>query len=121
MIIVNSEDVAKELFVQRSRNYSDRVVSPITEPYVPGALAGTVSQEPLCRRVGLGFSTARLPYGPRWRLHRQIYNRVLHAGVAVRYRPMQLAKARRLLLGLLETPDRYHPCLQKCVDPFLTF
>ncbi|KIJ13982.1 hypothetical protein PAXINDRAFT_135428, partial [Paxillus involutus ATCC 200175] len=113
MIIVNSEDVAKELFVQRSRNYSDRVASPITEPYVPGALAGTVSQEPLCRRVGLGFSTARLPYGPRWRLHRQIYNRVLHAGVAVRYRPMQLAKARRLLLGLLETPDRYHPCLQK--------
>ncbi|KAF8837462.1 cytochrome P450 [Paxillus ammoniavirescens] len=95
MIIVNSEDVAKELFVQRSRNYSDRTVSPITEP------------------VGLGFSTARLPYGPRWRLHRSIYNRVLHAGVAVGYRPMQLAKARRLLLDFLETPDRYHPCLQK--------
>ncbi|KIK76980.1 hypothetical protein PAXRUDRAFT_835149 [Paxillus rubicundulus Ve08.2h10] len=95
MIIVNSEDVAQELFVQRSRNYSDRTVWPITEP------------------VGLGFSTARLPYGPRWRLHRQIYNRVLHAGVATGYQPMQLAKARRLLLNLLETPDHYHPCLQK--------
>ncbi|KAF8837463.1 cytochrome P450 [Paxillus ammoniavirescens] len=95
IIVLNSEDVAKELLVQRSRNYSDRAVSPITKP------------------VGMGFSTTRMPYGPQWRLHRQLFNRAMHAGAVGRYRPMQLAKARRLLLDLLETPNRYHPCLQK--------
>ncbi|KAF9225067.1 cytochrome P450 [Gyrodon lividus] len=95
MIIVNSEEVAKELFVRRSQNYSDRPVSPITE------------------LAGIGFSTARLSYGPRWRLHRRLYNQALRADAAGKYRPMQLAEARRLLVDFLETPRRYHPCLQK--------
>ncbi|KAF9232905.1 cytochrome P450 [Melanogaster broomeanus] len=89
MIIVNSEEVAKNLFVRRSQNYSDRVVPRII------------------KSIGLEYSTARLRYGPRWRLHRQLHHQ------PGRYRPMQLAKARQLLVDFLETPHRYHPCLQK--------
>ncbi|KIJ64882.1 hypothetical protein HYDPIDRAFT_89513 [Hydnomerulius pinastri MD-312] len=95
MIIINSEETAKELLEHRSQNYSDRAVSAITEP------------------VGLGFSTVRLPYGQRWRLHRKLYHQVMRADAATSYHPMQLAKARRLLAELLETPSRYHLSLQK--------
>ena len=48
-----------------------------------------------------------MPYGDTWRLHRRIYHQVMNAKAAENFWPMQCAKARQLLVNLVEDPQRF--------------
>ncbi|KAH7925848.1 cytochrome P450 [Leucogyrophana mollusca] len=86
-IIINSEKVARALLEGRSSNYSDRPRFATIELF------------------GIAFRTVFLAYGNTWRLHRRLYHQSFRADAAIQYRPMQLQKARQLLVDLLSDPE----------------
>ncbi|KAI9571602.1 cytochrome P450 [Boletus coccyginus] len=88
IIIINSEKVAKDLLENRSRNYSDR-------PYL-------VTND-LC---GVGFNSAMLPYGDRWRLHRRFFHQTFRIDGVRKLLPIQHRKSCQLLRRLLDTPEQ---------------
>ncbi|KAF9223708.1 cytochrome P450 [Gyrodon lividus] len=94
VVILNSEKVARALLDQRSHNYSDRPRYATLELF------------------GIAFRTVMLPYGSTWRLHRRLYHQAFRADAAVQYRPMQVRKARQLLVDLLKSPEDYVTHLQ---------
>ncbi|KAG2124791.1 cytochrome P450 [Suillus clintonianus] len=85
-IVVNSEEIARDLLERRSQNYSDR-------PEI-------VSNE----LFGLDYNTALMRYSNRWRLQRKIFHQSFRQDVAHNFRPMHVAKTHELLLNLLENP-----------------
>ncbi|KAI6001137.1 cytochrome P450 [Pisolithus marmoratus] len=88
IIIINSEEVAKDLLDRRSGNYSDRPkVIRMTNDF-----------------FGWSFNTAMISYSNRWRLHRRLFHQAFRAEASLSYRPIQMRKARELLLNLLEAP-----------------
>ncbi|KAG6371206.1 cytochrome P450 [Boletus reticuloceps] len=90
IIIINSQKIAKDLLEIRSRNYADR-------PYL-------ITNE-LC---GLDFSSALMPYGDRWRLHRRFFHQTFGPEAAPRFLPYQHSRGCHLLHRLLETPDKFN-------------
>ncbi|EGO19060.1 hypothetical protein SERLADRAFT_453964 [Serpula lacrymans var. lacrymans S7.9] len=90
IFVINSEKVAKDLLEKRAYNYSDR-------PYFDHVID----------RFGLSFSSVFLPYGDLWRMHRRLFQQSFRNYASLHYRPMQLRKARQLLLQLLSTPESY--------------
>ncbi|KIJ67131.1 hypothetical protein HYDPIDRAFT_128765 [Hydnomerulius pinastri MD-312] len=88
-IVLNSLESAKALLDQRSQNYSSR-------PYLA---ANEV--------MGMAWNTALLPYSDEWRLHRRIFQQVLRAEGVAAHRPMQIRRARELIVNMLEAPSDY--------------
>ncbi|KAF9238505.1 cytochrome P450 [Melanogaster broomeanus] len=88
-VVLNSWKSAHELFDQRPAIYSDRARIPTTE------------------LVGMSFSSGLLPYGNKWRLHRQMFNIALSKQVIPQYRPMLMEKTHQLLENLLNSPEDY--------------
>jgi cytochrome P450 len=88
IIILNSENVAKELLENRSKNYSDR-------PYL--------ITSKLC---GLEFVSIFLPYGNRWRLHRRFFHQTFRPESVHRFLPSQHRKACNLLRRLFVAPEQ---------------
>ncbi|KAH7908437.1 cytochrome P450 [Hygrophoropsis aurantiaca] len=89
IIVINSEDVAKELLDKRSHNYSDRPLWPVNQLF------------------GLSLISALLPYGDVWRLHRRILHQAFRPAIAASYVPIQVRKSRELLLNLYDSPEHY--------------
>ncbi|KAN0091298.1 Cytochrome P450 [Tylopilus felleus] len=89
VLIINSAKVARDLVDLRSNIYSDRPKFATAEPY------------------GIASGTILMPYGDTWRLHRRIYHQVMNAKAAENFWPMQCAKARQLLVNLVEDPQRF--------------
>ncbi|KJA18940.1 hypothetical protein HYPSUDRAFT_44792 [Hypholoma sublateritium FD-334 SS-4] len=89
-IILNSFEDNVELLEKRSGIYSDRPYMPMLE------LMGWVS-----------YGTGLMPYGPKWRSHRRMYQQFLKAGTSSRFRPTQTRKTLDFLYGLLTTPDNF--------------
>ncbi|KAH7910607.1 cytochrome P450 [Hygrophoropsis aurantiaca] len=89
IIIINSEEVAQDLLDRRSHIYSDRPVIVTNE------------------LVGIGFNSAFLRYGPKWRLHRRLFHQAFKQDAALSFRPLQMRKAHQLLRDLLESPQEY--------------
>jgi cytochrome P450 len=56
-----------------------------------------------------------VPYSDRWRLHRRLFHQAFRPEAALDYYPVQLQKARELILNLLETPEDYIAHVQTCV------
>ncbi|KAN0092739.1 Cytochrome P450 [Tylopilus felleus] len=91
VIVINSEDVAKDLLERRSRNYSDRpAIIRIANDF-----------------FGWSFNSVTIPYSDRWRLHRRLFHQVFRPEATLSYQPIQLQKGRDLILNLLETPENY--------------
>ncbi|KAF8121767.1 cytochrome P450 [Boletus edulis] len=88
-LIIQTTDVAKALLEQRSTVYSDR--PPVK----------------VHKDVGSEFNSALLRYGEKWRLHRRLFHQSFRADAAQDYLPTQLRKARQLLIGIYNSPDRY--------------
>ncbi|KAF9228730.1 cytochrome P450 [Gyrodon lividus] len=86
IIVINSEKVAKTLLDGRASVYSDRPFIATRVPY------------------GWTFHFAWQPYGERWRLQRKVFNQFFRAEAALEYRPIQLQKARQLVLDLVNAP-----------------
>ncbi|KAH7903642.1 cytochrome P450 [Hygrophoropsis aurantiaca] len=94
IIVINSEDVAKELLDKRSHNYSDRPLWPVNQLF------------------GLSFASAILPYGDVWRLHRRILHQAFRPATAASYLPIQVRKSHELLLNLYDSPGNYEEHVQ---------
>ncbi|KAH7911741.1 cytochrome P450, partial [Hygrophoropsis aurantiaca] len=94
IIIINSEEVARDLLDRRSHIYSDRPVIVTND------------------LIGTGFSSILLRYGPKWRLHRRLFHQAFKQDASLSFNPMQLRKAHHLLRNLLESPQGYEEHLQ---------
>ncbi|KAG1809325.1 cytochrome P450 [Suillus subaureus] len=89
IIVVNSEEVAKDLFERRSSIYSDRPQSIVYEAFASD------------------FNTGFMPYGNRWRLHRRIFHQAFHQTAVPAYHATLLRSAHKMMFGLLRDPENY--------------
>ncbi|KAG1808629.1 cytochrome P450 [Suillus subaureus] len=89
IVVLQSHEVAKALLERRSSIYSDRPPISTTEA------------------IGSGFNSAQLRYSDEWRMHRRIFHQSFRPEAVKDYLPIQLRKARQLLQGIIEAPERY--------------
>ncbi|KAF8837335.1 cytochrome P450 [Paxillus ammoniavirescens] len=88
-VILNSQSDAVELLEKRSQIYSDRPFIATVEPY------------------GFGFIFAFQGYDDHWRLSRRIFHQTFRADTALTFRPMQLRRAREMIVNMIDDSDRY--------------
>ncbi|KAG2367963.1 cytochrome P450 [Suillus spraguei] len=101
ILVINSEEVAKDLFEGRSNIYSDRTQSLVYEAFASD--------------FNMGF----MPYGDRWRLHRRIMHQAFRQAAIPTYHPAQLHSARRMLFSLLRDPSNYTSHFQMFIMSFV--
>lgn len=107
ILIINSDKVAKDLLENRSTNYSDRPYLILNEKsgppfiYIYMALIST-----RCSRCGVDYSSAFLPYGDRWRLHRRFFHQTFRPEVVHRFLPYPHRRVCHLLRQLFNTPEQ---------------
>jgi cytochrome P450 len=89
IVVLQSQEIAKALLEHRSIIYSDRPPLSTT------------------KAIGSEFNSAQLRYSDEWRLHRRIFHQSFRPEAAKDYLPIQLRKARQLLQGIIEAPERY--------------
>ncbi|KAG1842639.1 cytochrome P450 [Suillus subalutaceus] len=89
VIVINSEEIAKDLFDGRSNIYSDKPQSIVYEPFASD------------------FNTALLPYGDRWRLHRRMFHQAFRQAEIPAYHALQLRSAHKMLFSFLQDPGNY--------------
>ncbi|KAG1787447.1 cytochrome P450 [Suillus plorans] len=96
IVVVDSQRIAEALLEKRSRIYSDRPYLATIEPY------------------GWSISFAFMGYGDEWRLCRRLFHQTFRSKSAVKFRPMQIRRAREMVVNLVDDPQHYH-------DHFATF
>ncbi|KAF5315445.1 hypothetical protein D9619_007174 [Psilocybe cf. subviscida] len=90
MIVLSSLEDCNELLERRSNLYSDRPTYTMTE------------------LMGWDFNTGVLPYGPRWRRQRRLFDQMFSRKMAsLSYRPEQSRKINDMLYGLLTSPGDF--------------
>ncbi|KAF8557325.1 cytochrome P450 [Imleria badia] len=89
VIVLNSRSDATELLERRSQIYSDRPFIATVEPY------------------GHDCNVGLARYGPYWRLCRRIIHQTFRAEAALAFRPMQLRRARQIVLNIIDDPNEY--------------
>ncbi|KAG0698625.1 cytochrome P450 [Suillus ampliporus] len=87
LLLVNSPQIANDLFEKRSVNYSDRNELPMISDL-----------------MGWNWSFGHMPYGERWRKHRKMFERQFRPAIAPTYWPTQRKEAHKLIRNILETP-----------------
>ncbi|KAH7920238.1 CyP450 monooxygenase [Leucogyrophana mollusca] len=87
ILVLNSEEVAKDLLDKRSQNYSDR------------------PQVPMATLMGWEFNVGFIRYGDHWRKHRKVMHQGLKPEAMLNYRHIQLEKVHQLIRNILQTPD----------------
>ncbi|KAK7049423.1 hypothetical protein VNI00_006024 [Paramarasmius palmivorus] len=89
MAVVNSRELAHELFEKRSLIYSDRPVVPVVD------IMGWTD-------IGIAF----MPYGDTWRQHRRLFQEGFRESAA-EHLPIQMEKTHQLLVNLLKDPANF--------------
>ncbi|KAG1883052.1 cytochrome P450 [Suillus subluteus] len=89
VIVINSEEIAKDLFEGRSTIYSDKPQSIVYQPFASD------------------FNTGLMPYGDRWRLHRRMFHQAFRQAEIPTYHALQLRSAHKMLFSLLQDPGNY--------------
>ncbi|KAH9841066.1 cytochrome P450 [Rhodofomes roseus] len=87
IVILNTAQAAKDLLDDRSSIYSDRPILTMAE------------------LSGYGDEMGMLHYNDRWRTQRKIVAQSFNPGVVPRYYSIQEQEARRLIHGMLRSPD----------------
>ncbi|KAG1829844.1 cytochrome P450 [Suillus variegatus] len=90
VVVINSQHIAEALLDKRSRIYSDR-------PYI-------ATVEPFGWSVALAF----IGYGDEWRLCRRLFHQTFRPDSSLKFRPMQINQARRMIANLIDDPQHYH-------------
>lgn len=90
VVVVNSIEVARHLFEERSTLYSDRPQMTMLNDL-----------------VGCDWHFVFMGYGDHWRERRRIFHQHFHPTAALQYRPRAIRGARVLIQRLLETPDDF--------------
>ncbi|KAG0706386.1 cytochrome P450 [Suillus ampliporus] len=94
VVVLNSEEVAKDLFEGRSAIYSDKPQSIIYEPFASD------------------FNMGLMPYGDRWRLQRRMLHQAFRQVEIPTYHAVQLRCAHKMLFSFLQDPGNYANHLQ---------
>ncbi|PPR05069.1 hypothetical protein CVT24_010256 [Panaeolus cyanescens] len=89
ILILNSYEDAEELLESRTRIYCDRPVVHTLD------------------MLGWDYNFALYPYGEQWRAHRRVSHQALKPEATHKYHPIQLKKVHNMMLGLLDTPERF--------------
>ncbi|OAX34414.1 cytochrome P450 [Rhizopogon vinicolor AM-OR11-026] len=89
ILVVNSEEIAKDLFDRRSTIYSDKPQSIVYEPFAAD------------------FAVGLMPYGDRWRLHRRILQHPFRQAAIPSYHNELLRGAHKMLFSILQDPTSY--------------
>lgn len=90
VVVINSQHVADALLEKRSRIYSDRPYIATLEPF------------------GWSGSFALIGYGDKWRLCRRLFHQTFRPDSALKFRPMQIKRAREMIVNLIDDPQNYH-------------
>ncbi|ESK94724.1 cytochrome p450 [Moniliophthora roreri MCA 2997] len=90
VIVVNSFDIARELFEKRSSIYSDRPRFPMMNEL-----------------IGFDWHLGFMPYGDSWRDHRKLFHQEFQPPATLRHRPNELQATRHLLGKLLRSPSDF--------------
>ncbi|OAX34801.1 cytochrome P450 [Rhizopogon vinicolor AM-OR11-026] len=101
VVVVNSEEVAKDLFELRSTIYSDKPQSIVYEAFA------------------MDFFMSLFSYGDRWRLHRRIFHQKFHQAAIHTYHPELLRSAHKMLFSVLQDPSRYTSHIQMFTSSFI--
>ncbi|KIK91718.1 hypothetical protein PAXRUDRAFT_148866 [Paxillus rubicundulus Ve08.2h10] len=88
-VVLNSQSDAVELLEKRSQIYSDRPFIATVAPY------------------GFRFVFVFQGYDDHWRLCRRIFHQTFRANTVLTFRPMQLRRARQMIVNMIDHPDRY--------------
>ncbi|KAG2149337.1 cytochrome P450 [Suillus clintonianus] len=89
VIVINSEEVAKDLFERRSAIYSDKPQSIVYESFASD------------------FNAGLMPHGDRWRLHRRIFHQAFRQTETPTYHAVQIRCAHKMLFSFLQDPGNY--------------
>ncbi|KAG2749411.1 cytochrome P450 [Suillus brevipes Sb2] len=89
-LVINSEQITHALMDKRSSIYSDR-------PYL-------ATVEPCGWSINFGFAR----YSDEWRRCRRLFRQTFRPDSAIKFRPMQLRRARELIVNLIDDPQHYH-------------
>ncbi|GME27166.1 cytochrome p450 [Neofusicoccum parvum] len=90
LIVVNSDEVVKDLLDKRSAIYSDRM-----DMYTTGEIASG------------GLRLLTMHYGPTWRMIRKMIHALLNVNVAKSYVPYQDLENKQMLNDLLDNPKAF--------------
>ncbi|KAG1883223.1 hypothetical protein F4604DRAFT_1920406 [Suillus subluteus] len=88
-IVINSEEIARDVLENRSQNYSDRPEIATNDLF------------------GVDHTTVFMRYNDRWCLHRKILHQSFRQDVVPDFRFMQVSKTHKLLLNLRLANSRY--------------
>ncbi|KAG0694835.1 cytochrome P450 [Suillus ampliporus] len=101
VIVISSEEVAKDLFEGRSKIYSDRPQSIVYEAFASD------------------FNMGLMPYGDRWRLHRRIFHQAFRQVEIPTYHAAILRSAHKMLFSLLQDSGNYASHFQMFILSFV--
>ncbi|KAG1846130.1 cytochrome P450 [Suillus tomentosus] len=90
IVVINSQHVAEALLDKRSRIYSDRPYLATVEPF------------------GWSVVFAFIGYGDEWRLCRRLFHQTFRPDSSLKFRPMQINQARKMIANLIDDPQHYH-------------
>ncbi|KAF5315270.1 hypothetical protein D9619_007192 [Psilocybe cf. subviscida] len=88
-LILSSLDDCTEIFEKRSNLYSDRPTFT------------------MLNLMGWDFNAAVMPYGPRWRRSRRLFQQAFKKVTSPTFRPEQTRKVNDMLYSLLTSPDDF--------------
>ncbi|KAG1788818.1 cytochrome P450 [Suillus plorans] len=90
IVVINSQHVAEALMDKRSRIYSDKPTIATLDPF------------------GWSVIFAFTGYGDEWRLCRRLFHQTFRPNSALKFRPMQIQRAREMIVNLIDDPQQYH-------------
>ncbi|KAI0076598.1 cytochrome P450 [Panus rudis PR-1116 ss-1] len=90
LIVINTVEIARDLFEKRSAIYSDRPDAPMLNDL-----------------VGFGWGTANVHYGEDWRAMRRAFHQVFSPEKIKKYMDTNLESNRDLLVRLVDSPERF--------------
>ncbi|KAF9061653.1 cytochrome P450 [Rhodocollybia butyracea] len=88
IVVVNSLEVAQDLFDKRSSIYSDRPRMPM-----------------LNELIGFDWHFAFMPYGELWKERRKLFHKEFTPPATLLHRPRELEATRKALVKFLDNPD----------------
>ncbi|KAA8642383.1 uncharacterized protein ATNIH1004_011327 [Aspergillus tanneri] len=91
-IILGTREAAQDILEKRARIYSSRPPSKFLDKY-----------------LHKGLSSAFMPYGPEWQLHRRLSSNLLNAKASNAYRYLQDIESKQLLHEFLSSHDFQYP------------
>jgi cytochrome P450 len=117
MVVINSQHVAQALLDKRSGIYSDRPYVATVEPCVLPVF--TYIQSIWCSdRSGWSVNFAFTGYNDEWRRCRRLFHQTFRPDSALKFRPMQMRRAREMIVNLIDNPQHYRFHFATSADAF---